>query len=73
MGQGDRKGRTEAVTEDGNREILPEGVWAGIVWAAGFMAGKNRKDITQAIMEESYLDREQCREAGLSDFDLGGL
>ncbi|MDR2407167.1 MAG: hypothetical protein LBE13_03520 [Bacteroidales bacterium] len=46
MGQRDRKGRTEAVTENGNREILPEGVWAGIVWAAGFMAHKNRKDIS---------------------------
>jgi hypothetical protein len=43
---------------------------AGVVWVAGFMACKGRKDIAQAIMKETYLDREQCREAGLSDFDL---
>jgi hypothetical protein len=34
------------------------------------MARKGRKDIAQAIMKETYLDREQCREAGLSDFEL---
>jgi hypothetical protein len=43
---------------------------AGIVWVTGFMVRKGRKDIAQAIMKETYLDREQCREAGLSDFDL---
>jgi hypothetical protein len=46
---------------------------AGIEWVAGFMARKGRKDIAQAIMKEAYLDREQCREAGLSDFDLRGI
>jgi hypothetical protein len=46
---------------------------AGIVWAAGFMVRKCRKDIVQAVMKEAYLDREQCREAGLSDFDLRGI
>jgi hypothetical protein len=45
----------------------------GIVWVAGFMVRKGRKDIAQAIMTEAYLDREQCREAGLSDFDLRGI
>jgi hypothetical protein len=45
----------------------------GIVWVAGFMARKGRKDIAQAIMKETYLDREQCREAGLSDFELRGI
>jgi hypothetical protein len=34
------------------------------------MIRKGRKDIAQAIMKETYLDKEQCREAGLSDFDL---
>jgi hypothetical protein len=34
------------------------------------MVRKGRKDIVQAIMKEAYLDRAQCREAGLSDFDL---
>jgi hypothetical protein len=34
------------------------------------MVHKGRKDIAQVIMKESYLDREQCREAWLSDFDL---
>jgi hypothetical protein len=43
---------------------------AGIVWVAGFMVRKGRKDIAQAVMKEAYLDRGQCREAGLSDFDL---
>jgi hypothetical protein len=46
---------------------------AGIVWVAGFMARKGRKDIAQAIMKETYLDKEQCREAGLSGFDLRGI
>jgi hypothetical protein len=46
---------------------------AGIVWAVGFMARKGRKDIAQAILKETYLDREQCREAGLSDFELRGI
>jgi hypothetical protein len=46
---------------------------AGIVWVAGFMVRKGRKDIAQTIMKEAYLDREQCREAGLSDFDLRGI
>jgi hypothetical protein len=46
---------------------------AGIVWVAGFMVRKGRKDIAQAVMKETYLDREQCREAGLSDFDLRGI
>jgi hypothetical protein len=46
---------------------------AGIVWVAGFMIRKGRKDIAQAIMKETYLDKEQCREAGLSDFDLRGI
>jgi hypothetical protein len=46
---------------------------AGIVWAAGFMARKGRKDIAKAIMKETYLDREQCRETGLSDFELRGI
>jgi hypothetical protein len=34
------------------------------------MVRKGRKDIAQAVMQEACLDREQCREAGLSDFDL---
>jgi hypothetical protein len=42
---------------------------AGIVWVAGFMARKGRKDIAQAIMKEAYLDREQCRGA-ISKFVL---
>jgi hypothetical protein len=46
---------------------------AGIVWAAGFMVRKGRNDIALAIMKEAYLDREQCRKAGLSDFDLQGI
>jgi hypothetical protein len=46
---------------------------AGIVWVAGFMVRKGRKDIAQAIMKETYLDRKECREAGLSDFDLRGI
>jgi hypothetical protein len=46
---------------------------AGIVWVAGFMTRKGRSDIAKAIMNEAYLDREQCREAGLSDFDLQGI
>jgi hypothetical protein len=46
---------------------------AGIVWGAGFMVRKGRKDIAQAVMKEAYLDKEQCREAGLSDFDLQGI
>jgi hypothetical protein len=43
---------------------------AGIVWVAGFMVRKGRKDIAQAIMKEACIDQVQCREAGLSDFDL---
>jgi hypothetical protein len=46
---------------------------AGIVWAAGSMVRKGRNDIARAIMKEAYLDKEQCREAGLSDFDLRGI
>jgi hypothetical protein len=46
---------------------------AGIVWVAEFMTRKGRSDIAKAIMKEAYLDREQCREAGLSDFDLQGI
>jgi hypothetical protein len=42
----------------------------GEIDSYGFMIRKGRKDIAQAIMKEAYLDREQCREAGLSDFDL---
>jgi hypothetical protein len=37
------------------------------------MVRKGRKDIAQVIMKESYLDREQCWEVGLSDFDLRGI
>jgi hypothetical protein len=46
---------------------------AGIVWTAGFMVRKGRSDIAEAIMSEACLDREQCREAGLTDFDLRGI
>jgi hypothetical protein len=46
---------------------------AGIVWAAGFMVRRGRKDVARAIMKEAYLDREQCREAGLTDFELRGI
>jgi hypothetical protein len=46
---------------------------AGIVWVVGFMVRKGRSDIAKAILSEAYLDREQCREAGLSDFDLQGI
>jgi hypothetical protein len=46
---------------------------AGIVWVAGFMARRGRKDIARAVMKETYLDLEQCREAGLSDFELRGI
>jgi hypothetical protein len=70
MGQRDGKRRTEADTEEGNREILPERLGSRYRMVAGFMVRKGRKDIAQAIMKEAYLDREQCREAGLSDFDL---
>jgi hypothetical protein len=45
----------------------------GVVWVAGFMARRGRKDIAQAIMKETYLDREQCLEAGLTDFELRGI
>jgi hypothetical protein len=37
------------------------------------MARKGRNDIALAIMKETCLDREQCRAAGLSDFDLQGI
>jgi hypothetical protein len=48
--------------------------WAtGIVWVAGFMVRRGRSDIAKAVMKEAYLDHEQCREAGLSDFDLRGI
>jgi hypothetical protein len=69
-------------TEKEKRKLLREKVigkyyrkgWvAGIVWVAGFMIRKGRNDIARAIMKEAYLDREQCREAGLSEFDLRGL
>jgi hypothetical protein len=46
---------------------------AGIVWVAGFMTRKGRNDIAKVILKEAYLEREQCREAGLSDFDLQGI
>jgi hypothetical protein len=37
------------------------------------MIRRDRSDIAKAIMREAYLDREQCREAGLPDFDLWGI
>jgi hypothetical protein len=37
------------------------------------MVRKGRNDIAKAIMNEAYLDKEQCREAGLSDFELRGI
>jgi hypothetical protein len=37
------------------------------------MVRKGRKDIARTIMKETCLDREQCREAGLSDFELRGI
>jgi hypothetical protein len=43
---------------------------AGIVWVAGFMVRRERSDIAKAIMQEAYLDLADCKEAGLSDFDL---
>jgi hypothetical protein len=43
---------------------------AGIVWVAGFMVRRERSDIAKAIMQEAYLDLTDCKEAGLSDFDL---
>jgi hypothetical protein len=46
---------------------------AGIVWVAGFLVRKGRKDIARAVMKEACLDLGQCREAGLSDFDLRGI
>jgi hypothetical protein len=46
---------------------------AGIVWVAGFMVRKGQNGIAKAIMSEACLDREQCQEAGLSDFDLQGI
>jgi hypothetical protein len=55
------------------RKYYRKGWIAGIVWAAGFMVRKGRKDIARAIMKETYLDQEQCREAGLSDFELRGI
>jgi hypothetical protein len=45
----------------------------GVVWTAGFMVRNGRKDIAQAVMKEVYLDRKQCREAGVTDFDLRGI
>jgi hypothetical protein len=43
---------------------------AGVVWVAGFMVRRERSDIAKAIMQEAYLDLADCKEAGLSDFDL---
>jgi hypothetical protein len=43
---------------------------AGIVWVAGFMVRRGRSDIAKAIMQEAYLGLADCKEAGLSDFDL---
>jgi hypothetical protein len=45
-----------------------KGWTAGIVWVAGFIVRRGRSDIAKVIMKEAYLDWEQCREAGLSDF-----
>jgi hypothetical protein len=39
-------------------------------WAAGFMVRRERSDIAKAIMQEAYLNLADCKEAGLSDFDL---
>jgi hypothetical protein len=45
----------------------------GVVWVTGFMVRRGRSDIAKAVMKEAYIDREQCREAGLSDFELRGI
>jgi hypothetical protein len=42
---------------------------ASIVWGAGFMVRKGRKDIAQAVMKEAYLDREQWG-AGKRDYQI---
>jgi hypothetical protein len=67
------KEERKAVREKAIGKYYRKGWVAGLVWAAGFMARKGRNDIARAIMKEAYLDREQCREAGLSDFDLRGI
>jgi hypothetical protein len=43
---------------------------AGVVWVVGFMVRRGRSDIAKAVMQEAYLDLADCKEAGLSDFDL---
>jgi hypothetical protein len=39
-------------------------------WVAGFMVRRERSDIAKAVMQEAYLGLADCKEAGLSDFDL---
>jgi hypothetical protein len=75
-------GRWAGETEKEERKLIRKkaigkyyrkGWVAGIGWVAGFMVRRGRSDIAKAVMKEAYIDREQCRETGLSDFDLRGI
>jgi hypothetical protein len=71
--RGTEKEERKLIRKQAIGKYYREGWATGFVWVAGFMVRKGRKDIAQAIMKETYLDREQCLEAGLSDFELGGI
>jgi hypothetical protein len=66
-------------TEAENRKILRKeeirkyysrGFIQGILWVVQHMINRGRDDIAQSLIKEAYLDRDRCREAGVSQYDL---
>jgi hypothetical protein len=52
------------------RKYYSRGFIQGILWVVQHMINRGRDDIAQALINAAYLDRDRCKEAGISQYDL---
>jgi hypothetical protein len=52
------------------RKYYSRGFIQGILWAVQRLADRGRDDIASALIQAAYLDRERCKGAGVSQYDL---
>jgi hypothetical protein len=65
------EGETRKILRKGEiRKYYARGFIKGILWAVQYMIDRNREDIAQALVKAAYLDRDRCKEAGISQYDL---
>jgi hypothetical protein len=52
------------------RKYYSRGFIRGILWVVQHMIDRGREDIARALIKAAYIDRDICKEAGISRYDI---